>query len=58
MDAVLDDATVRVAGLPDDRDVEEIVTALVSEQIGVHGVRRDEQTLESVFMDLTSGGGL
>lgn len=35
-----------------------LVAALVSEGIGVHGVRRDEQSLEDVFMSITKGGGL
>ena len=56
--ARLEDATVRLAGVDSDEATAGIVTGLVAEGIGVHGVRRDEQTLESVFMGLTAGGGL
>lgn len=34
------------------------VAALVGERVGVHGVRREEQSLEDVFMSLTAGGAL
>ncbi|MGO1974536.1 MAG: ATP-binding cassette domain-containing protein [Propionibacteriaceae bacterium] len=54
----LENTTLRLADLDDDRAVAAIVAALVGESIGVHEVRRDEQTLESVFMGLTAGGGL
>lgn len=56
--AQLENSTVRIPGLEDDRAAASVVTGLVSEAIGVHGVRRDEQTLESVFMRLTAGGQL
>lgn len=56
--AQLDNSTVRVPGIESPQTIEEIVTELVGEAIGIRGVRRDEQTLESVFMDLTAGGGL
>ncbi|MFE3456323.1 ABC transporter ATP-binding protein [Nocardiopsis aegyptia] len=53
----LDGGTVRLPGL-DDRATADAVAALVGRGIGVHGVRREEQSLEDVFMDLTEGGGL
>ncbi|PRX99713.1 ABC transporter ATP-binding protein [Allonocardiopsis opalescens] len=53
----LDGASVRVPGL-DDKATARAVALLVGAGIGVHGVRRDEQSLEDVFMDLTGGGGL
>ncbi|MGO3192120.1 ABC transporter ATP-binding protein [Brevibacterium aurantiacum] len=56
--ARLEDTTVRLAGVDSDEATAGVVTGLVAEGIGVHGVRRDEQTLESVFMGLTAGGGL
>ncbi|MGP9536627.1 ABC transporter ATP-binding protein [Brachybacterium sp. AOP43-C2-M15] len=43
---------------PDDRRTAEAVAALVGAGVGVHGVRRSEQTLEDVFMSLTEGDGL
>lgn len=52
-----EDAEVVVPGL-DDRATAEVVAGLVGRGIGVHEVRRDAQTLEDVFMDLTAGGGL
>ena len=48
---------VAVPGL-DDRQTAGVVAALVGEKVGVYGVRREEQTLEEVFMSLTAGGGL
>ncbi|WIY81939.1 ATP-binding cassette domain-containing protein [Propionimicrobium sp. PCR01-08-3] len=48
---------VAVPGL-DDRQTADVVAALVGEEVGVYGVRRHEQTLEDVFMNLTAGGGL
>lgn len=48
---------VTVPGL-DDRQTAGIVAALVGAGVGIFGVRRDEQTLEDVFMNLTAGGGL
>jgi ABC-2 type transport system ATP-binding protein len=55
--AAVEAGTVRLSG-PDDRATAGAVAALVGHGIGVHGVRRDEQSLEDVFMDLTAGGGL
>ncbi|MDN5724474.1 MAG: ATP-binding cassette domain-containing protein [Propionibacteriales bacterium] len=55
--ATLEGSAVRLAG-PGNRAVAGAVAALVGDGIGVHGVRRDEQTLEDVFAELTSGGGL
>lgn len=54
---VTDDAEVVVPGL-DDRTTAGFVADLVGRGIGIHEVRRDAQTLEDVFMDLTAGGGL
>ena len=48
---------LRVPGLSQ-QDTADIVALLVSEGIGVHEVRQEEQTLEDVFMALTQGGGL
>ncbi|MEL4506086.1 ATP-binding cassette domain-containing protein [Luteococcus sp. H138] len=57
-DARLTDAgEVALAGIDDDATAQ-VVTALVGEQIDIYGVRRDEQSLEDVFMNLTAGGGL
>ncbi|MDN5717300.1 MAG: ATP-binding cassette domain-containing protein [Brevibacterium sp.] len=53
----LENSTLRLPGA-DDRTTAGVVAALVSEGIGVYGVRRDEQTLEQIFMSLTAGGGL
>lgn len=55
--AALENATVRLPGI-DDCTIASAVTELVAERVGIHGVRRDEQTLEDVFMNLTAGGGL
>lgn len=52
-----DSGEVAVPAL-DDRQTAGVVDALVGEGVGVYGVRRDEQTLEDVFMDLTAGGRL
>ena len=41
-----------------DRQTAGIVAALVGSGVGIYGVRREEQTLEDVFMTLTAGGGL
>src|SRR5699024_691925 len=52
-----EDGEVAVPGL-DDRQTAGVVAALVGEGFGITGVRRQEQTLEDVFMTLTAGGGL
>jgi ABC-type multidrug transport system ATPase subunit len=57
MRIALDGGTLRVPGLGV-RATAEVVALLVHAEIGVHGVRREEQTLEDLFMDLTAGGGL
>ncbi|MCG7424799.1 MULTISPECIES: ABC transporter ATP-binding protein [Kocuria] len=51
------DDEVAVPGLGD-RQTAGIVAALVGSGVGIYGVRREEQTLEDVFMTLTAGGGL
>ncbi len=48
---------VRISGLSE-RSTAGVVAALVGERIAIYEVRRDEQTLEQVFMGLTEGGGL
>lgn len=53
----LDGGSVRLRGL-DDQAAAHVVSTLVGAGIGVHGVRRDAQSLEDVFMDITKGGGL
>ena len=55
--AVRDGDRVRVPGL-DHAATAHLVDRLVHERIPVHGVRREEQSLEDVFMDLTGGRGL
>lgn len=55
--AVRDGACVRVPGL-DRGATAHLVAHLVHEGVAVFGVRREEQSLEDVFMDLTGGGGL
>lgn len=55
--AHIDGHTVRVAGI-DDHTTVRVVEDLVGAGAGVYGVRRDEQSLEDVFMSLTSGGRL
>lgn len=55
--ASLDNGTVRLPGLGN-QTTAGVIAALVGEGIGVYEVRRDEQSLEDVFMDLTAGGGL
>ena len=42
----------------DDKRTAGFVASLVHEGIDIYGVRRDEQSLEDVFMRLTEGGGL
>jgi ABC-2 type transport system ATP-binding protein len=51
------DGEVAVPSL-DDEQTTGIVATLCGEGLGVYGVRRDEQTLEDVFMRLTAGGRL
>ena len=48
---------LRVPGLSQQATAD-VVTLLVREDIRVHEVRQEEQTLEDVFMALTHGGGL
>ena len=55
--STLENEVVRIPDL-DDRSTAAIVRELVAADIGVFGVRRDEQSLESIFMDLTGDGGL
>ncbi|AXE38304.1 ABC transporter ATP-binding protein [Acidipropionibacterium virtanenii] len=50
-------SVLRLSGV-DDGAIARAVAALVGARIGVHGVRREEQSLEDVFMSLTAGGGL
>ena len=57
VDSNLDGGSVRLHGL-DDQATAHVVATLVGAGIGIYGVRRDEQSLEDVFMDLTKGGGL
>ncbi len=42
----------------DDHRTAQVVATLVDKQIDIYGVRREEQSLEDVFMNLTAGGGL
>ena len=55
LSARLDGHTVRLSGI-DDRTTARVVEDLAGAGAGVVGVRRDEQSLEDVFMSLTSGG--
>ncbi|GAA0988383.1 ABC transporter ATP-binding protein [Nocardiopsis tropica] len=55
--AYRDGPAVRLPGL-DRTDTAHVVAHLVHERVDVHGVRRDAQSLEDVFMDLTGGRGL
>ncbi|OZC68875.1 ABC transporter ATP-binding protein [Rhodococcus sp. 15-725-2-2b] len=52
-----DDHTLRLSGI-DDRGIAQVVAELVGANAGVYGVRRDDQSLEDVFMNLTKGGRL
>ncbi|MEL4358473.1 MULTISPECIES: ABC transporter ATP-binding protein [unclassified Luteococcus] len=54
---ITDDGDVALAGL-DDHATARTVATLVADRIDIYGVRRDEQSLEDVFMNLTAGGGL
>lgn len=49
--------SVRIPGV-DAAATAGIVRALVGAEIGIFGVRREEQSLEDVFMSLTAGGAL
>lgn len=55
--AHVEGASVRLPGL-DDQATAEIVASLVRAGVDIYGVRREQQTLEDVFRDLTAGGGL
>ncbi|WP_145007844.1 ABC transporter ATP-binding protein [Kocuria marina] len=55
--ALTADGEVVVPGL-DDKQTAGVVAALCGDGLGVFGVRRDEQSLEDVFMRLTAGGTL
>ncbi len=55
--ATVDGDAVRVPGV-DHQTTAGVVEELVSIGAPVYGVRRDEQSLEDVFMDLTRGGQL
>lgn len=52
-----DDTVVRLPGL-DHQATAGVVAHLVGEGVDIYGVRRQEQSLEDVFMDLTGGRGL
>lgn len=49
--------TLRLSDI-DDRGTARVVAELVGANAGVYGVRREDQSLEDVFMDLTKGGRL
>lgn len=51
------DGALRLTGA-DDAAIAHAVASIVRDGVGIHEVRRDEQSLEDVFMDLTRGGGL
>lgn len=53
----VEDHTLRLSGI-DDRGTAQVVAELVGANVGVFGVRRDDQSLEDVFMNLTKGGRL
>lgn len=57
VDTRLDGGALRVAGLDNDATAR-VVAHLVGAGVAIYGVRRDEQSLEDVFLDLTAGGGL
>lgn len=48
---------VRIPGVSDG-NIATVVELLVHAGIGIHEVRREDQSLEDVFMNLTEGGGL
>lgn len=53
----VDGRSVRLSGL-DDQATARVVADLVGAGVEIYGVRREEQSLEDVFMNLTGGGGL
>ncbi len=53
----VDGEAVRLSGL-DHKGTAGVVSRLVRDGIDIYGVRRDAQSLEDVFMDLTGGRGL
>lgn len=55
--ASLDAGVVKIPALSDS-DTAAVVDKLVHAGVGIHEVRREEQNLEDVFMNLTQGGGL
>ncbi|GAB3747695.1 ABC transporter ATP-binding protein [Nocardiopsis nanhaiensis] len=55
--AIRDGHCVRIPGL-DHTATAHLVAHLVHQGVPIHGVRRQEQSLEDVFMDLTGGKGL
>lgn len=57
VDSRLDGTGVRIPGLDNDATAR-VVAHLVGAGAAIYGVRRDEQSLEDVFMDLTADGGL
>ncbi|MGP5079850.1 ATP-binding cassette domain-containing protein [Brachybacterium alimentarium] len=57
LDSRLDRTDVRVPGIGE-KATAGVIASLVGEGIGIYEVRRDEETLEQVFMGLTEGGGL
>lgn len=56
-DRRIDGRATRIANV-DERSTAQAVANIVHAGIDVFEVRRDEQSLEDVFMDLTKGGGL
>ncbi|MVA74526.1 ATP-binding cassette domain-containing protein [Auraticoccus sp. F435] len=55
--ARVDGGSLRIPGI-DDQGTARVVADLVGAGAPVYGVRREEQSLEDVFMDLTRGGRL
>lgn len=55
--AHLDGGALRISGMDED-DTADIVRTLVGANCAIYDVRRDEQSLEDVFMDITAGGRL
>jgi ABC-type multidrug transport system ATPase subunit len=50
----LEGSALRLSGATD-RDTAHAVASLVHGHVGVHGVRREQRSLEDVFLDLTAG---